>query len=125
MKKIPLQLRMAGVLGVIGGGVGSLVGAYFSPDFYNLAIGSFVGFTVGFIIGYRIGGMIKTTENIARAEQFASGADIIPTVLAWLLVAAGIFALIVYGWNFPAFLATLFFLMCSLYLTHRRFRAGR
>jgi len=125
MTKIPLQLRLAGIGGALGGGIGSLVAAFFGPGLFNLAIGFLLGFGVGFALGYRLGGMVKETERIARAEQVASGFNKTIEILAWLFVAIGVTALIKDGWDPSMVLVTLFFLACSLYLAHRRLRGSK
>jgi len=124
MKKIPLQLKLAGIVSGLGAGLGSLGAAFVGPDFLNLTIGALLGCAVGFFTGYRLGGMIKTVDGITRAERVTSWADKILMVIAWVFVAIGLSALFLSGWNLPMFLSTIFFLMCSLYLTHRCFRAG-
>ena len=125
MTRIPLQLRLAGISGALGGAIGSLVGVFFGAELFNLAIGFLLGFTAGSIIGYRIGGVIKLTESIARAERFASGADKGAIVIGWVFVAITVTALVKDGWNLPMFLATVFFLAGSLYLTFRRLRGSK
>jgi len=125
MKKIPLQLRLAGIVSGLGAGLGSLGAAFVGPDFLNLTIGTLLGCVVGFFTGYRLGRMIKTVDSITRAERVTTWADKVLMVMGWMFVAIGVSALLISGWNLPMFLSTLFFLMCSLYLTHRRFRAGR
>lgn len=122
MTRVPLQLRLAGIFGVLGGAIGSLIGVFFGPESFNLAVGFLLGFVVGFVMGYRIAGMIKEVDRIARAERFATGFNKTIEVLAWLFVAIGVTALIKDGWDLPMFLATLFFLACSLYLTYRRLK---
>lgn len=125
MKRVPLQLKLASAFGILGGGIGSLIGAWLTLDFYGLVTGFLIGFTIGFVIGYRLGGMIKTVESVALAERFSSGVDILAIVLSLILVVAGLVALILYGWDVRVLLSTLFFLLCSLYLGCRRYKNGK
>lgn len=125
MTRVPLQLRLAGICGVLGGVIGSGVGAFLGAELFNLAMGFLLGFTAGFIIGYRIGGMIKLAEGIVRAERFAAGVDKVAIVIGWVFVTITVTALIKDGWDLPMFLATVFFLAGSLYLTYRRLRGSR
>ena len=76
-------------------------------------------------MGYRLGGMITSGESIARAERFTSGANKTAIIIGWLFVVIGVTALIKDGWDLPMFLATVFFLACSLYLTYRRLRGSK
>jgi hypothetical protein len=125
MKKVPIQLRLAGIASALGAGLGSLGAAFIGPTFSNLTIGTLLGCAVGFFMGYRLGGMIKTSDSITRAEGVTSWADKVLMIMAWVFVAIGVSALFISGWNLPMFLSTLFFLICSLYITHRRFRTGK
>lgn len=121
MKRVPLQLRLASVFGILGGGTGSFFGALYSSDFYGLATGFLIGFTIGFIGGYRLGGMINTVESLALAERVSSGIDLSATVLSLILVVAGFVGLVLQGWDIRIVLSTLFFLLCAFYLGYKRY----
>ena len=124
MKKIPLQLKLAGIVSGLGAGLGSLGAAFVGADILNLTIGTLLGCVIGFFTGYRLGGMIRTVDGVTRSKRVTSWADKILMVIAWVFVVIGLIALFINGWSLFMFLSTIFFLICSLYLTHRCFRAA-
>jgi len=122
MKKIPHPLKLAITLGILGGIIGAVIGGYLGAEYYKSGIGFLFGYTLGFIIGYLIGNVRKTIEAITFVDRLSAGVSSLAIILGFIFVIAGIFALILKGWNSQVFLAILFFLTGSLYLTHKHYR---
>lgn len=122
---MPLKIKLSIILSAIGAGTGSLIGFFYGRESIYMIAGTAIGSVTGFIFGYHIGRMIKEVEDIARTERFTQGIHSTIILLGWLFVAIGVFLLIIEGWKLPVFISTLFFLIGSIYLTHRSFRARR
>jgi hypothetical protein len=125
MKKIPLQLKIASIFSAIGGAIGALVTSFWGINLYNLLIGTLGGVIIFFIIGRQIAGMIKQTQNVARVDRFATTFEIIVIIFGWAFVVISLSALFIDGWNLNMALSTLFFFICTSYLTYRFWAAKK
>lgn len=118
-----LKVRFASVVGSLGIAMGCLIAIIsFGVTLYSLALGTVLGWTIGFIIGYRAAAAIQQIESIARVERIISKSLNFDIIAGWALVVSGVIALLVGGWNLTLFVATFFFIVCSLYLMYYRSR---
>lgn len=117
-----MRLRVAGMCGGLGAAIGVIL---FGTTTARLLLFSTAGFLIGSALGFVLASQVKKKETAVHAERVLKVDVVVRIVICWGLVALGIAALILRGWNVVAALITIGFLIAALLVTfHKRTREG-
>ena len=115
--RLSARLRLAG----LGGGVCAAIGVLaFGTTTVRLVLASATGFLLGAMIGFALAGRVKSREAAIRADRVLQADVVARIAIAWGLVALGVVALLLRGWDLRVALVTLAFVIVAMICTFHR-----
>ena len=106
----------------MGAAVGVLVFGETTPQ---LLLSAIAGFLIGSALGFVLAARVKASKTVTRADRLLRVGVVVRITIAWSLVALGIAALVLRGWDVRIALVTLgFLIVASLVTFHERTREG-
>ena len=122
MNRSIIRARFVSIGSLLGGAVGLLLSG---DSTMLLILCSAGGFLVGGALGFVLASTVHTEAAVAKMENVNRLNAAFVLTFSWILVALGLLALVVGGWNVEMALISLAFLIAALLLTfNKRMREG-
>ena len=102
----------------MGGGLCAAVGVLaFAPTTMPRVVAAAVCFVIGAMMGFAVGGWFYAGRAVVRSDGTLDADAVVRLLIAWGLVAVGVVALALHGWDLKIALVTLAFLVAALVCT--------